>query len=105
MFIYLVIHLVHLYKVPSTVAEEASQEAQPKEQSNLSIPRDKTSGGKTSSSSTTAKKRRVKQEVRKNRNICSSPISSEDEQHQAPIAREKQKVVLGKQTMHAIQES
>ena len=51
------------------------------------------------------KVRWVKQEVRKNRDICSSPISSEDEQVQAPTAGEKEKVVLEKQSMHAMQES
>ncbi|KAJ8423696.1 hypothetical protein Cgig2_003380 [Carnegiea gigantea] len=49
-----------------------------------------TSARKTSSTSITATKRRLKQEVRKNRNICTPP-TSEDEQPEAPTAGEKQK--------------
>ena len=48
----------------------------------------------------------MKQLNQKNINIYTSPISSEDEQLQAPIAGEKQKVVLeNPQTVHAVQES
>jgi len=101
------LHFIELYILFTygTSTEEASKEAQPKEQENLSTQRDKISEGKTSSSSTTVKKTRVKQEVRKNRNICSSPISSKDEQGQAPTVGEQQKVVLEKQIMHAVEES
>ncbi|KAJ8426429.1 hypothetical protein Cgig2_021036 [Carnegiea gigantea] len=49
-----------------------------------------TSARKTSSTSTTATKRRLKQEVRKNRNIC-TPSTSDDEQPEAPTVEEKQK--------------
>ena len=55
---------------------------------------------RTSSWSTIAEKRRVKQEARKNRNTCTTPISSEDEQVQAPIADKGVK-----QIMHAMEES
>jgi len=47
----------------------------------------------------------MKQEAIKNRNICSSPISLEHEQDQAPIIREKEKMVLEKQSMFVVQES
>ena len=49
-----------------------------------------TSAGKTSSTSTTATKRRLKQEVGKNKNIC-TPSTSKDEQAEAPTVEEKQK--------------
>ena len=42
----------------------------------------------------------MKQEVRRNRNICSNLISSEDVQVQAPTTDEHEK-----QTMHAVEES
>ena len=64
-----------------------------------------TFAGKTSSTSTTATKRMLKQEVRKNKNICTPP-TSEDEQPQAPTAEEKQKLVLEKTpSAHAMQPS
>jgi len=63
-----------------------------------------TSAGKTSSTCTTATKRRLKQEVRKNINICNTPPTSEDEQPQAPTIEEKQKLVLEKTlSVHAMQ--
>jgi len=74
--IYLVIHLAHLYKIPFTVAEEATKEAQPKHQETLSTAWEITSGGKTNSTSIIATKRRLKQEARKNRNICNTPPTS-----------------------------
>ena len=66
--------------MPCTAAEEATKEAQPKHQETLSTAGETTSGGKISSTSTIATKRRLKQEVRKNRNICNTPPTSEDEQ-------------------------
>ena len=48
----------------------------------------------------------MEQEARKNRDIYTSPPSSEDEQLQALIAWEKQKVALQKpQTVHVVEES
>ena len=66
--------------MPCTAVEEATKEAQPKHQETLSTARETTSMGKTSSTSTIAAKRRVKQEARKNKNICNTPPTSEDEQ-------------------------
>ena len=48
-----------------------------------------TSAGKISSTSTTATKRRLKQEARKNKNICNTPPTLKDEQPQARTAKEK----------------
>jgi len=71
-------HLIHLYNIPCTTAEEATNAAQPKRQQTLSIAMETIFAGKTSSTSTTATKRRLKQEARKNRNICNTPPTSED---------------------------
>ncbi|KAJ8431774.1 hypothetical protein Cgig2_009372 [Carnegiea gigantea] len=80
----------------ANAAEEATKEAQPKHQQTLSTTRETTSAGKTSSTSTTATKRRLQQEARKNRNICNTLPTSEDEQPQAPTAGEEKKSGAGK---------
>jgi len=102
-------HLIHLYQVSCIAIEETHKVAPPnqeqtpqleKEQEKLSTPNDKTSEGKISSSTTTAQKTRAKQEAKKNRNIYSSPISSEDEHMQALTTDEHEK-----QIGHTVEES